>query len=172
MREAEIEVGKVDRDEHVGPGRLGVGQEPAVDRVRAGQHARHFEEAGHRQALEIGDEVGTSAAKLLAAEAGDDRGWIELEKLAGERAGVQVPGRLAAGNHDAHGSRTAPYDRPREQIRSEGNVVLEGAHAAREHRQPARLDDGGERHLETVDASVSENCSSIVVRPAAPAGAS
>ena len=108
MRKPEIEVREIDRHEHVWPGGLGMGQEPAVDRVRAGQHARHFEEPGDRQTLKVGNEVGTSAAKLLAAEAGDDRGWIELEKLAGERAGVHVPGRLAAGNHDAHGSRTVP----------------------------------------------------------------
>ena len=104
MREPEIEVGKIDRDEHVRPGGLGMGEEPAIDRVRAGQHPRHFQEAGHRQALKIGHEGRAGAAKPLAAEAGDDCGRIDVEKFARERAGVEVPGRLAAGNHDAHGS--------------------------------------------------------------------
>ena len=104
----EIEVRVIDRHEHVRPGGLGMRQEPAIDRVRAGQHARHLEKARHRQTLKVGNQLGAGAAKPLAAETGNGRGWIDLEKFAGERAGVHVPGRLAAGNHDAHGSRTAP----------------------------------------------------------------
>ena len=43
---------------------------------------------------------------------------------------------------------------PGEEIRGEGNVELEGAHATREHREPRRMYNRGERHLETVHASV------------------
>ena len=61
VRQPEIEVGKVDRDEHVGPGFRGMRQEPAIDRVGAGQHARHLEEPGDRQALKVGDEARAGA---------------------------------------------------------------------------------------------------------------
>ncbi len=62
--------------------------------------------------------------------------------------------------------------RPREEIRGEGDVVLERAHAACEHRLSSSLYDGGERHLETVDAAVVGELLFHGRPPAAPAGAS
>jgi hypothetical protein len=104
MGQPEIEVGKIDRDEDVRPGCRGVGHEPAVDRIRARQHARYLQESGDRETLKIGDEARASIAEPLAAEPGDDRRWIEIEQLARERAGVEVAGRFAAGDQDAHDS--------------------------------------------------------------------
>ena len=106
VREAEIEIGIVDGDEHIGLQRRRVGDHPAVDAVRARQHARDFQEAGHRQPFEVRHQARARAPELLAAEAGDHGRGIDLEDLAREGAGVHVAGRLAAGDHDAHGCRT------------------------------------------------------------------
>ena len=108
VREPEIEVGKIDRDEHIGSRRGGVGQQPTIDRVGARKDARHFQEAGDRQALEVVNQGRACAAEPLAAEASNHCGRIESKEFAGQRAGVEVPGRLTAGDHDAHGSGVAP----------------------------------------------------------------
>ena len=61
MGEPEIEVGEVDRDEHIGPGFRGVRQESAIDRVGPRQHARHLQQPGDRKALKVGDEARAGA---------------------------------------------------------------------------------------------------------------
>ena len=102
--EPEVEIWKVDRHEDVGPVRLGVGKQPPVRRVRPRQHARDLEQAGDRQALEVGNQAGSRITQPLTAEAGDLCRRIELANLARERAGVQVAGRFAARDHHAHES--------------------------------------------------------------------
>ena len=73
--------------------------------------ARHFQEAGDRQALKVVNQGRAGAAEPLAAEAGNQGGRIESKEFASQRAGVEVPGRLTAGDHDAHGSGVAPRAR-------------------------------------------------------------
>ena len=68
MRETEVEVGEIDRDEHVGPRRPGIRHELTIDGVRAWKDARDLEQAGHREPFEIGDERRAGASQALAAE--------------------------------------------------------------------------------------------------------
>ena len=102
-RQPEVEVGEVDRDEHIRTIASRRRDEPAEHRVGARQHAGHFQQAGHRQAAEVAEQAGASGAQALAAEAGDHGGRFARADSPGELGGVHVAGRLAAGNHHAHG---------------------------------------------------------------------
>jgi hypothetical protein len=85
----------------VGPRCIDLGKEAAIHGVRARQHARHFEEAGDRQPLEIANETGAGLAQPLAPEPPDDRRGSDPPDLPYQRAGVHVTGRLAARDHHA-----------------------------------------------------------------------
>ncbi len=103
VREAEVEIGEVDGDEHVGT-RLGrVCHELPVHGVRTRQHARNLEQTGDRQPLEVRDQTGAASAQAFASEAGDRRRRIARQDLARERAGIEISRRLTAGDQDPHG---------------------------------------------------------------------
>ena len=117
-REPEVEVGKVDRDEHVGPlapRRAG----PAADRSRRsrGRTRATSSKPGDRHAAEVPTSVAPRGAQAIAAEAGDRRARCGAQDLGGQRAGVQVAGRLAARDHHAH----AEGDQPLELVKSAGS---------------------------------------------------
>ena len=100
-RGKEIEIGKVDRDEDVGRRLFRRAHQRAIVLPRPGNHAQRFGEAGHREPLEVPHERRAGRAKAIAAEAGDHGAGLELQDLGGQRAGVQIAGRLAARDHHA-----------------------------------------------------------------------
>ena len=100
--QAEVEVGKVDRDEDVRPSlACDAGQAPQ-HRERSRQHADRFRQPCDRDALEVANEPDTRRCETLTAEAEDVGGRIAAKDLGGQRSGVQITGRLAARDHDAH----------------------------------------------------------------------
>ena len=101
-RQPEVEVGKVDRHEHVGAPFGGVADEPPIHRVGLRQDARDLQQTRHRDAAEVADERRAGLLKAIAAEAGNGGGGFRAQDLGRQRAGVEVTGRLAAGDHHAH----------------------------------------------------------------------
>src|SRR6185503_11387369 len=69
---------------------------------RSRQHADGFGQPRDRQSLEIADEARPRRRQPLATEAGHLRRRFAREQLRDQRAGVQITGRLAAREHDAH----------------------------------------------------------------------
>ena len=75
--------------------------------TRSGIEVRHtlssfdHREAGDRELAVIVDEAAAGGGKLRAAEAGDADPRIEGEELAGQRSGIEIAGRFAAGQQEA-----------------------------------------------------------------------
>ena len=78
----------------------------AVRRLQHGkgarEHADRLGQAGHGESLEVADQTRARRGQSLAAEAEDLRGGLATEDLGDQRARVQITGRLAARDHDAH----------------------------------------------------------------------
>jgi hypothetical protein len=102
-REYEVEVRKVDGDEHIGSMCFRVANERAIGGIRARQKAGNFEKTGDRQSAEVRREPSAGVTKPATTESHDRGAGLEAKKLVGERAGVKIAGRLAARDHHAHG---------------------------------------------------------------------
>ena len=97
--EPKIEVGEIDRDKDVGTRGPGQVHQPAVHRVGARQHAQDLGEPGDGDAAVVAGQLRAGRRQPLAAEPDDARARrLRLQRL-GERAGIQIAGRLAARHH-------------------------------------------------------------------------
>ena len=99
--EAEIEAGKVDQDERIGPIGLRRRDEPPPCGQQPRQLGNPLGEAGDRDLAVVGDEAAAGRRELRAAEARDAQRGIDREELAGQRPGVQIAGCLTAGQEEA-----------------------------------------------------------------------
>ena len=153
VRQPEIEVGKIDGDEDVGP------RSRRPRRSAAGRRRRCAAAAARPRAgrSPTGPEVGRSASRRRSRSRSLPKPvtcgrWIEPEDLARQRAGVHVTGRLAAGDHHAHRDSRGAFEAAawpsaqagvtwpgRKERRVERDVVFEAADAPHEERQPVAL---------------------------------
>jgi hypothetical protein len=88
--EAEVEVGKVDRDEDVGRIAPRLGQQAAIEAPRARQLLHDLGEAGHAVVAIVLDERGAGGREARPAEAHDLDVRLEAAQLLGERGRVEV----------------------------------------------------------------------------------
>ena len=104
---AEVDLGEIDGDEHVGPIRAGARHQPAVGGVRSRHDRQRLRESGHRQSPVVGDELAPALPEPLAAEPEDPRFRIDRANLTRQRAGVEIAGRLPARDqHLGHAKRS------------------------------------------------------------------
>ena len=101
-QQPEIEVRRVDGHEHVRTQLTCLVDEPPQHRERARHDADRFGQAGDRQAAVVADEMPARGFETMAAEAEDFGVRLARMQLRGERAGIQIARRLAAGDHDSH----------------------------------------------------------------------
>ncbi len=102
----EVEVRKVDRDEDVGPFLSRARDKAAIDAVGARQHTGSLDQPGHRQPAEIGCQACAGSPEPITAESCDGHTWLLEAELRRKRRRIQIAGRLAAGDHHAHGGRS------------------------------------------------------------------
>ena len=101
----EVEVREIDHDQDVRAALARGPDQPAVHRVRPGQHPQRLDEARHGEAPVVADERRARRAQPVAAEPLHADVGTQRTQLARQRAGVQVAGRFAAGNENGrHGS--------------------------------------------------------------------
>ena len=101
-QQPEIEVRRIDGHEDVRTQLACRVDQTPQHRERARDDADRFGQAGDRQAAEVADEMPARGLETLAAEAEDLGVRLTRLQLRGERAGIQIAGRLAAGDHDSH----------------------------------------------------------------------
>ena len=80
-------------------------------RERARDDADRLGQAGDRQAAVVANEMPAGGFETMAAEAEDLGVGLTRLELRGERAGIQIARRLAAGDHDSHRRSRALYGR-------------------------------------------------------------
>ena len=102
--EIEIEAREVDGHEDIRPFGLGRRNEASIHRVHLGKDAHDLGEPSHRQSGEVADQPGTGRLHPLTTEPEDRGGRFASAEFSDERGGVEIAGRLAAGDHDVHAS--------------------------------------------------------------------
>ncbi len=100
-REAEVEAGEVDQDERVGALGPRIRDQPPPRREQPRQLGDPFGEPGDRDLAVVVDEAAAGGGELRPAKPGNVDGGIEREQLAGQRPGVEIAGRFAAGQQQA-----------------------------------------------------------------------
>ena len=96
----EIEVREVDDDERVGTVRARPGHQPAQRGVRSRNLPDRLGQPGDRHTAIVLEQRAARGRELRSAQAADGDLRIDRAQLAHERAGVQIAGRLAAGNQE------------------------------------------------------------------------
>src|SRR4030095_414160 len=91
--------GETARDEAVWLAIARGGFERAEQRPRPAEHGQRLDEAGDRNAAIVGDEIRAGGRERWAAESKRLEAGGELAHGAGARAGIQIAGRLSAGEH-------------------------------------------------------------------------
>ena len=99
--EAEVEVGKVDRDEDVGRMAPRLGHQPSIEPPRPRQLLHDLGEAGHAVVAIVLVEGGPGGGQPRPAEADDLDAGLAAAQLLGERGRVEVAARFPAGDEDA-----------------------------------------------------------------------
>jgi hypothetical protein len=101
-RQAEVEPGEIDEDERVRAFRPRRRDEAAPGREQSRQLGDPRDHAGDRELAVVIDEKAAGGREPGAAESGDGQRGVEREELVRQRAGVEVAGRLTAGQEEAN----------------------------------------------------------------------
>ncbi len=99
-RQTEVEIGEIDHDERVRllcPSNF---DEPVEHRKRLRENAKRLDEPGDTEPAIVGDELSPARHQALPAKAEDDGVRLTPPNFDCEGAGVEIAGRLPAGNHD------------------------------------------------------------------------
>ena len=95
-----VEIRKVDHDQRLWLFRLRRVDQPVEDGERPGDDANRFDEAGDAEAAIIGEELSSTRHQALTAEAENGGVGLATPNFHCEGAGIEIAGRLPAGNHD------------------------------------------------------------------------
>src|SRR5262249_54709232 len=102
-REPEIEIGKVDDDERVGPVVASGGDGRAERRERSRQLGHRFRQTGDGEPAIVFEQPAARRLELRPAETKQHDLRIDRAQLARERTGIQITGRLPARQQNARG---------------------------------------------------------------------